>query len=126
MTDPLTWVTILNAGISGCAGLVGVGIGLGIFRTNIKRNSDEIVVLKGRQARLRGEGNGNPSVFMPRGHCVDIREHCAKLRITRDRATDEDLAAHSKTIKALENFARWWMQKEGLHIEDINRILDGS
>lgn len=126
MTDPLTWVTLVNASISATAGLVGVGIGLGIFRTNIKRNADEIVILRDRQARLRGEGNGSPSVFMPRGSCLDIRENCAKLRLTRQDMIDNDISEHTRTIKALENFARWWMQKEGLKIEDINKILAGG
>lgn len=119
-------VTFVQAGIAAGSGLVGVGIGIGLFKTTIKRLSDDIESIKDRQSILRGEKDGISPIYMSRIDCVEKRSACGKTNKDSYDEICEDISEHTKAIRSLNNFARWWMQKEGLKIEDINRILDGG
>lgn len=114
---------LIQVVITAASGLVGVGIGIGIFRTDIKQIKADLGTVKLRQAQLRGETNGHKPVFMQREDCGTLREAC--LADTKRQMEDvrKDLLAHTSSIKALDNFARWSMQRDGLKIEEINVIL---
>lgn len=106
-------VIVLQAIVSGVLGFLGVGIGVGVFKATINTAMKDIACLKRRQANLRGEDNGGIPKFMLRNDCITLRQSCGNTLQKQDGA-----------IKALDNFARWWMQEKGLHIEDINKILN--
>ena len=110
---------LLNMLITAGSGLIGVGIGIGVFHNSIK----EIAVIKKRQAKLRGEENGGGTVFMPRTECNNERQKCSAASTKQVQELLDDLTSHTKSIRALDNFARWWMQEKGLHISEINNIL---
>jgi hypothetical protein len=106
-------VVILNAVISAGLGFLGVGVGVGVFKTTISNAVKDIELLKRRQAHIRGEDNGGIPKYVLGTSCAEHRGNCINVLTKQDKAID-----------ALDNFARWWMQKEGLHIEDINKILN--
>lgn len=112
MIDGITHLQLVQMALTGGTGLVGVGIGIGLFKGAIKQVKRDIEDIKRRQSRLRGDDNGLKPLFVPKDDCKYLRGQCAGL-------TD----GHTRSIKSLENFARWWMQKEGLKIEEINIIL---
>lgn len=112
MTPIMEHIEVINAFISVGTGVLGVGVGLGVFRGTIKQMKKDLARVMTRQAKLRGEDNGGKPVFMTATSCKDFREHCA-------------VEAHGRSIKALENYARWEMQNKGLKIEEINQILMG-
>lgn len=109
--------------ISFGAGLFGVGIGIGMFKSVVTQVKLDLVKIKKRQARLRGEDNGGLPVFRTRLNCDIMREQCGVAANGKMQLVVDDLLVHTRSIRALDNFARWWMQKEGLKIEDINKIL---
>ena len=113
---------IITAG----SGLIGVGLGIGMFRGSVNRMRDDLSKVQTRQAKLRGEDNGQKPVFMSRLDCGEIRANC--IAGTKDDMNKmiADLIEHTKSIKALDNFARWSMQKEGLRFEEINTILNAK
>lgn len=128
----LEHMQLLNLILTAVAGILGVGIGIGLFRgqvreikgsvTQIKDEiipsiKDDIQAVKVRQAKLRGEDNGVKPVYMPWESCLDYRGACA----TQIRS---EISSHTKEIRVLINTTRWWMQKEGLKIEEINQILE--
>ena len=110
-------VQLLQLAMTALAGIGGVGITLGLFSGGVKSLKQEVASIKIRQSKLRGEDNGVVPIFMGRGECITYRDNCG----TRMCAS---LTAHQHDIKRLDNFARWWMQKEGLSISDINKVLD--
>lgn len=126
MPDIMTHMQIIQMAISGGAGLLGVGIGIGMFKSTIKQVKDDVLYLRRRQARLRGEDNGGVPVFVTRDSCIKNRDDCMSVANGKMQLVCDDLLAHTKSIKSLDNFARWWMQKEGLLISEINQILSGK
>ena len=124
MTDIMTHAQIIQIFVSGGAGLLGVGIGIGMFKSTIKQVKDDVQVIRRRQARLRGEDNGGIPIFVTRDVCRDRRDDCSSTSNGKMQSVCDDLIKHTKSIKALDNFARWWMQKEGLAISEINKILE--
>jgi len=117
--------------ISAGAGLFGVGVGVGLFRGIIKQiqkdviqNKTSINIVQDRQRKLRGEDNGSIPVYAIRKECLSLRESCSVNIDKTVKLIDLDLSSHTKSIKSLENFARWSMQREGLKIEEINTILN--
>jgi len=123
MSQIATHIEILQIMISFGAGLFGVGIGIGMFKSVVTQVKLDLVSIKKRQARLRGEDNGALPVFRTRLNCDIMREQCGAASTGKMQTVVEDLIKHTKAIRALDNFARWWMQKEGLKIDDINKIL---
>ena len=123
MNEIATHVGMLQVMISFGAGLLGVGIGIGMFKSVVNQVKLDLVNIKKRQARLRGEDNGALPVFRTRLNCDIMRAQCGAAATDKMQTVVEDLTRHTKSIRALDNFARWWMQKEGLQIDDINKIL---
>ena len=123
MNEIATHVEMLQIMVSFGAGLLGVGIGIGMFKSVVNQVKLDLVNIKKRQARLRGEDNGALPVFRTRLNCDIMREQCGTASTGKMQTVVEDLIKHTKAIRALDNFARWWMQKEGLKIDDINKIL---
>ncbi|MBU4317052.1 MAG: hypothetical protein KKF30_07240 [Proteobacteria bacterium] len=109
--------------MSGGAGIMGLGIGIGMFRSMVTQVKKDLESIKMRQARLRGEDVGGLPLYMLRSACDAVRMQCTANAERRIDEVFDDLIQHANSIKALDNFARWWMQKEGMKIEDINRIL---
>jgi len=123
MNEIATHVEKLQIMISFGAGLFGVGVGIGMFKSIVNQVKLDLANIKKRQARLRGEDNGALPVFRTRLNCDIMRAQCGAASTDKMQTVVEDLIRHAKSIRALDNFARWWMQKEGLKIEDINKIL---
>ncbi|MBU4470316.1 MAG: hypothetical protein KJ741_07665 [Proteobacteria bacterium] len=117
-------VQLINMGFTAGAGLIGIGVGIGVFRNTIKQIKEEIVSVKAKQSMLRGEDSGLAApIYMPRSWCELERTRCGLNSSVKMEKVCDDLIAHTESIRALDNFARWWMQKEGLKIEEINAIL---
>lgn len=125
MTDISTHLQIAQVIISACAGILGVGVGLGMFRGTIKGIRADLDAIKKRQAKIRGEDNGGFPMYMTRKTCREVRTHCKNDRQDKTDCLLDELNNHSDSIRGLNNFARWWMQKEGLDITQINYILKG-
>lgn len=121
--DAFGSVQIVQMVMTASAGLIGVGIGIGMFKSSVQQVRNDLKALQRKQARLRGEDNGNVPLFMSRSYCERLRQDCLLSSSEKMQACSEHIGRHSKSIKSLENFARWWMQKEGLKIEEINKIL---
>ena len=119
---------ITNLKFTAISAAIGVAFGVGVFKGTVKQiQTDlqkEIEVIKKRQARLRGEANGDTStLYMTRLDCEKERASCSGATNNQIGRLCRDLDEHTKSIRALDNFARWKMQKEGLKIEEINMIL---
>jgi len=111
--------------ISACSGFFGVGIGIGVFRSTIRQiKTDLAEVIKNQKALRSGHGGGFP-IYMSRITCDEIRRSCEKDREDKAVRVITEITTHAKTIKALENYARWEMQNKGLKIEEVNQILIG-
>ena len=118
---------VINMLMMAGSGLLGIGVGVGLFKSKVdqvlvdftefkKTNTEEHLQIKDRQSRLRGETNGGEPLFMPRIQCMQNRTSCMTH-------TENLLEDHTQDIKALNNFARWFMQEKGLLITEINDIL---
>ena len=119
----MTHLQLAQVFISGGAGLVGVGIGIGIFKRDIKQIKKDISGIMRKQDVLRGENDGKVPLYVPFGECLDFRSRCVGIKEGKFAILTDEMKDHHSSIKALENFARWWMQKEGLTISEINNIL---
>jgi len=115
---------IIPSIISAGAGLVGVGVGIGLFKGTVKQIQKDIAIIQTKQRKLRGEDNGSIPIYMSRAGCILSRDDCLTAAALKLHVVNNDIKEHAKSINALSNFARWWMQKEGLKIEEINTILD--
>lgn len=113
----------INYAISAIAGAFGVGVTWGTMMIKFRQQESRITKVEDRQARLRGEMNGGTPVYMPQTTCADLRVHCHGDSERTALELAQEVVDHSRSIRALENFARWWMQKEGLNITQINDIL---
>lgn len=122
--EPDTLMRILQLLISAGAGILGVGIGIGLFRGSIKQLKEDVNKIQTRQSRLRGEDNGGVPLYMTQVTCEKLRSACNAMSAEKSAENTLILGQHTKMIKAFENFARWWMQDRGLNIEEINHILD--
>ena len=116
-------IDLIQIGVTAVAGFFGAGVGIGMFRGTVDQLKKDVEWMKGRQARLRGESNGGKPLYIMREDCLQERQECSAIVNGRLGMVCNDLSAHGSSIKSLENFARWWMQKEGLRIEEINQIL---
>lgn len=123
MTDILSIKEICQIAVSAGTGLLGVGIGIGIFKSTVNQFKADLERIKQRQARIRGEDNGGIPIFMTRETCDEIRDKCAAAASNRMISVSANIDRHTVSIKSLENFARWWMQKQGLNIKEINDVL---
>lgn len=108
----LEHLQLIQLFISACSGFLGVGIGIGVFKSSIKQVKKDLEKVIVRQAHLRGEDNGGYPIYMSRVNCENYRSHC-------------EVGEHTKSIKALERYARYELQSKGLKIEEINQILMG-
>lgn len=115
---------VLNLIFTGGSGILGVGIGIGLFRGVVKQLKKDVEEIKRKQARLRGDSNGGIPVFITRVDCDKVRADCAANSSRQTEIISNELSRHTKAIKTFENFARWSMQNAGLKIEEINQILD--
>jgi len=117
-------LNLINMAFSAGAGLLGVGVGIGLFKSTIQHMQEELKVVQKKQQRLRGEDNAGIPVFMTKTSCESLRNQCGMLTDGKFVNVSKDILKHTKAIKSFENFARWWMQENGLKIDEINRILD--
>lgn len=123
MNQFMEHIAIIQALISTGAGILGVGVGIGIFKGTIKQLKSDLSDVITKQEILRTGFDGGLPLFMTRTTCERMREDCS---LGRNKQTDtivDEIAGHTRVIKNLDNFARWWMQKEGLRISEINEIL---
>lgn len=114
---------IFQIGLSACSGMLGVGIGIGLFKSSITQIRKDVDKIVHRQARLRGEDNGGVPIYMTTQGCNTLRSQCEGSVSGKIQDLQKDLCKHTKSIRAFDNFARWWMQKEGVRLEDVNKIL---
>ena len=112
----LQWAQIF---ISGGTGLLGVGIGVGILKGTVKQIRKDISGIMRKQDVLRGENDGKVPLYVPFGECLDFRSRCVGIKEGKFAILTDEMKDHHSSIRALENFARWWMQKEGLTISEI-------
>ena len=110
--------------ISSAAGLFGVGVGVGLFRGSVKQMQKDLERVQYKQIRLRGEDNGGIPLYVTKKSCDILRSTYNLVHSEKAQNINENLKEHTLSIKSLNNFARWWMQKEGLSIDEINRILN--
>jgi len=116
-------IDLIQVSLTAVAGFFGAGVGIGMFRGTVDQLKKDVQWMKDRQARLRGETNGGKPMYIMREDCQQERTDCAAVVNGKIQLICNDLSGHGSSIKSLENFARWWMQKEGLRIEEINQIL---
>lgn len=120
-------IQFMNMMLMAGSSLFGAGVGVGLLRGSVKQlqkdfkglaenNTTEHTQIKERQARLRGETNGGEPLYMARLQCMQNRSSCMT-------STERLLEEHSKDIKGLKNFARWFMQEKKIPITEINEIL---
>lgn len=116
---------VYQAAISGGVGILGVGIGVGVFKATIKQIIEDIREIKRKQSVLRGGEAGDLPIYMTRLTCGDFRQACFKTIADKLEDVDESITEHHECIKGLNNFARWFMQKEGATMKEINETLNG-
>lgn len=76
---------------------------------------------------LMNGGMGGVTVFVPRNDCEENRERCRGEVVGWIGKNQDIVASHSRCIRALENFARWFLtSKEGLPLSEVNKILNGN
>ena len=125
MADNGIILNFVQFGINAAAGLLGVGLGFGFYKSKFDRMVEDIVSIKAKQAKLRGEDNNNLPLYQRREDCLQDRHECMIEENNRSLIITAELRDHKTSIKTLENFARWMMQKDGLSIKEINEILAG-
>ena len=123
MADILTTNAIIQMAITGGTGLLGIGMGIGIFKSTINQFKARLEKVELRQSKIRGEDNGGIPIFMTRSTCNEERAKCAAAGESRMSGVSSNMDKHTVSIQSLENFARWWMQKQGLNISEINEVL---
>ena len=116
-------IQVLQLIMTGGSGLIGVGIGIGMFRGVVKQLKKDVETIKSRQAKLRGENNGGRPEYVRIYDCGQTRSDCLISQKSQISGISETLDRHAKAIRVFENYARWAMQNKGLKIEEINQIL---
>jgi hypothetical protein len=123
MSELIQHLQFFQMFITAGAGFLGIGIGIGVFKREITYIKRQLKTIQARQSRLRGDDNGGLPVFRTRLNCEALRHQCMNISDSKMSTVLEDIGEHTGSIRALDNFARWWMQKEGLTITEINNIL---
>lgn len=95
--------------------IIGVAVGYGAIRNQVKTNSKVLSKLVG--------GPGEDPAYVRRGEC-DERSENIQVNIDHLKRKIDDQA---KATKRLENFARWMLsKKEELDIVEVSKILNGD
>jgi len=116
-------VQILQLLLTSASGLIGVGIGIGLFRGSVKQLKEDVAYIKARQKKIRGEDNGGRPVYSLSEDCKAFRQSCAVGHGEEMKRISNTIVDHTRALKSFENYARWSMQNKGLKIEEINQIL---
>jgi hypothetical protein len=117
---------IIQLIITAGSGVLGVGIAVGFLRAFITKILEDIVELKRKQGVLRGEDSGEPPIYVRRTE-FDVQRQICKLDIeNQNTKVCDTLNNHTKAIRSLQNFALWFMQKQGMELKDANKILEGD
>lgn len=111
MPDGIATFTLAQIVIPAAAGIFGVGAGWAALRSSVKQMHRDIRRLKQHDNLIFGapeSPNPGEPAFVRRSEC--LQHHDGLIR----------------KVKALENFARWQLQKEGLGPDEVARILNGG
>mgnify|MGYP001170114047 CR=1 FL=1 len=113
-------VGFLQLLISFLSGLVGVGVGWGALRNQVKNNTRDIVEIYSRLASIHGQNSGR-SIFVPREECMERHEDMTE----EVKQIKKQAEKHAKATTGLQNFARWMLiKKEGLSLIEAEKILN--
>lgn len=116
--ESINWV---GTAITFIAAFGGVAVGYGIIKTQVSSNKEDIKTLWQRYGTIMGE-NGKEPLFVRDRDCtrrVDAMGNSIASIV-------EKVVEQGKSIKGIQNFARHWMQREGMTIVEINRIINGG
>ena len=104
------------------SGLLGIAVGYGTILTQVRVNTRELARLRDSLANLKGNSTGEPA-YVRRDECATM--HDAIGQQLREHKTH--LQAQEKSLKGVQNFARWWLsRKEELSLAEVNEIIDGK
>ena len=103
--------SILGTFISGA---IGVGVGYGALRTQVRNNTKAIDEFWKRWSRLTGAETGKPR-YISRFECESSHNKVEK-----------QFKEITINTKALQNYARWQMSSAGVSIAEQNKILNGG
>ena len=104
------------------AGLLGVAVGFGALRNQVKTNMKDIRHLKDQWIAFGGNPGGDP-VYIKRGECVERHKLLTKELKSIKEQNDKQVRATA----GLQNFARWLLtKKEGLSITEVDQIINGE
>jgi len=99
----------------------GVAVGYGIIKSQVSTNEKNIEKIWSRYAKIMGE-NGSDPIFVRNRDC-DKRVNAMQSTLL---SVSEKVVDQGKSLMGLQNFARHWMQREGMTILEINRIINGE
>ena len=103
------------------AGLLGVGVGYGGLKEKIKSNSRRILKVEKNWKTLQG-GVGNLPTYISRNECetqqVNVRNELGHIKRKVEKC--------EHAIGGLQNYARYQLNKEGLTLVEINKIINGG
>ena len=104
------------------AGFLGVAVGFGALRNQVKTNTYNIVKLWARWDVFEGNPGGNPGFVKP-SECSD--RHGALTKEMTGIKSQLEKQANATT--SLQNFAQWFLTtKEKLSIVEVKQILGGE
>jgi hypothetical protein len=113
---------IINLVLTFVIGMLGVAVGYGALKNEVKNNKEDIDELK--TWRMAVEGNpGNNSAYIRRNECAD--RHKAIEGQMKD--IKNQCEKQAKATAGLQNFARWMLtKKEGLTLVEVDKIINGE
>jgi len=114
----IDWV---GTAVTFLAAFGGVAVGYGIIKARVDSNKEDIGVLWQKYSTIMGEGGKDP-IFVRERDC-DKRVGVMQSSIM---AIGDKVIEQGRSLKGLQNFARHWMQREGMTIVEINRIINGG
>ena len=116
--------TLLRFGFPVIVALMAAAAIWGAIRNQVRTNAREISELRGSYNTLMGIG-GNPNtgpLFVRTGECAktvkEFNQQFEHIKVKIDRQT--------KSLKGMQNFARYVLTKEGLPLAKVNEIVNGD
>jgi hypothetical protein len=94
-------------------GLLGVAVGYGALRNQVRSNTRDMAALRKRWADMSGGNPGGRPIYMPRQECEAKHGRICKL-----------LEEQAGAVKGLQNYARHMLAKDKTPLETIDRILN--
>lgn len=116
--EHINWI---GTAVTFIAAFGGVAVGYGIIKTQVSSNKEDIGALWQKYSTIMGEGGKDP-LFVRERDC-DKRVGAMQSSIM---AIGDKVIEQGKSLRGIQNFARHWMQREGMTIVEINKIINGG